>query len=71
MGFADWSCIHIKSNIKHMEEIREAGLEMPDVNQVEVSMGTLYCYWESALIRPPIAPSAVSAEAHRGLLQTA
>ena len=25
------------SNVKHLEEIREAGLELPSVNQIEVN----------------------------------
>ena len=28
--------LKLPSNVKHMEEIREAGLEMPAVNQIEV-----------------------------------
>lgn len=30
------------SGIKHMEEIREAGLEMPVVNQIEVLLDPLH-----------------------------
>lgn len=37
------------SNIKHIEEIREAGLEMPVVNQIEVRMslssGAVGSHW--------------------------
>ena len=27
------------SGVKHLEEIRQAGLELPDINQIEVSGG--------------------------------
>lgn len=34
------------SNIKHLEEIREAGFDMPALNQIEVSIvkKKIYCY---------------------------
>ncbi len=34
--------MHLSSSgVKHLEEIKEAGYEMPSVNQIEVWMGSL------------------------------
>jgi hypothetical protein len=53
----------MSSNVKHLEEIVEAGLELPSVNQVEVGS---FAHWHRnnyPYIR--LAPPLLSTEAHR------
>lgn len=60
---------HLYSGVKHLEEIRETNLELPDVNQIEVQwIRSVYYYAtnpQSFLEAATLEPT----EGNRGLLQ--